>query len=186
MRLNVGLVLFSFILPHYLWAANMLLDAKAGSWSFNTQNVRSHPDSKSGFGAYSFEFGYAFKSKILGVIGANFLMSDGFSGSTGYGFDIGARYYPITDALTSNTETETTSIRVQEKWRPYGGLFFRQRDFNLALQSGYLGPGIAAGLDYNYSPNWHFNFELRYDMLYGSGNATATQMNILFGAGIEL
>jgi hypothetical protein len=167
-------------------AKNMIIAAKMGMWSFETENVRNRAESSSGFGAYSLEVGYSFSRHLLGLLGANLLMSDGISGSTGSGVDVGFRYYPLTDATQAETKTEDTYVRVNERWRPYAGLFLRQRDFNLALQSGYVGPGTSLGLDYNFNKNWHINAEFRYDMLYGSGEGTATQMNILIGLGIEL
>ncbi len=167
-------------------AEDVTLTGKLGSYTFNTENVRGRSESTSGFGAYSVEMGYAFSPKWLAVIGANMLLSDGLSGSTGFGFDVGAKYYPITDAANMETQTEQTYVKVSETLRPYVGIFLRQRDFNLALQSGYVGPGLSVGTDYNYSKNWFFNFEIRYDTLYGSGDGTATQMNLLVGVGIQL
>jgi hypothetical protein len=183
---SLFLVVSTLILPLSASAENVILSAKLGNWSFSTDNVRGRPESQSGFGAYSFEMGYSFFPKILGVVGANLLLSEGFSGNSGFGFDVGFRYYPITDATQSITKTENVSIEIQEKLRPYLGLFFRQRDFNIALQSGYVGPGLCIGLDYNYAKTWHFGFEARYDTLYGSGDGTATQTNFLIGIGIEL
>lgn len=167
-------------------AENTIISAKAGHWSFDTENVRGQPESRSGFGAYSLEIGYSFARHFMGVVGANLLLSDGISGSSGFGIDAGVRYYPFTDATRVDTQTEDTFVRVNERWRPYGGLFFRQRDFNIALQSGYVGPGVSIGVDYNYSSNWILSFEGRYDTLYGSGDATATQINFLIGIGVEL
>lgn len=165
---------------------NILLSAKAGAWSFETENVRGRPESSSGVGAYSLEIGYSFARHFLGVVGANLLLSDGISGSSGFGFDAGFRYYPFTEATRVETKTEDTYISVNQRWRPYGGLFFRQRDFNIALQSGYVGPGLSVGLDYNFSTNWLLSFEARYDRLYGSGDGTATQTNFLVGFSVEL
>lgn len=167
-------------------AENTTLIGKLGSWSFSTENVRGRTESTSGFGAYSVELGYRVASKWQAVVGANMLLSDGVSGTTGFGMDLGFKYYPLTYATLTEIKTEQTYVKVTEVFRPYVGLFLRQRDFNLALQSGFLGPGISVGADYNYSSNWFFNFEFRYDTLYGSGEGTATQMNFLFGVGIDL
>lgn len=167
-------------------AENLIISGKLGTWSFDTENVRGRAESNAGFGAYSLEVGYSFARHFLGVVGANLLMSDGVSGTTGFGVDVGMRYYPLTDATQVETRSEDTYVRVKEIWRPYGGIFLRQRDFNLALQSGYVGPGVCAGIDYSYSSRWHASFEARYDTLYGSGEGIATQMNLLVGIGLEL
>lgn len=167
-------------------AESTTLTGKLGTWSFATEGVRGRSESTSGFGAYAVELGYAFSTQWMVAAGANMLLSDGFTGSTGFGFDIGLKYYPLTAATTIETKTESTYVKVHERFRPYMGLFLRQRDFNLALQSGFVGPGVSVGADYNYSQDWFFNFEFRYDMLSGSGDGTATQMNILVGLGLAL
>lgn len=176
----------AFFAASQVHAGNVQLSAKAGNWSFETENVRGRPESKSGFGAYSLEIGYSFARHFMGVVGANLLLSDGISGSSGFGVDAGFRYYPFTDATRVETKAEDTYITVNQRWRPYVGAFFRQRDFNIASQSGYVGPGVSVGLDYNISSNWLLSLEARYDKLYGSGESTATQMNFLIGVGVEI
>lgn len=161
------------------------LSVKGGSWSFETENVKSTSQSSSGIGAYSVEGAYKVAPKVLGVFGINFLMSDIYTGSSGYGFDLGIKYFPVSDAGTINIESDSSSIFIQEKWRPYLGFFFRQRIFNLALSSSYLGPGLSAGVDYAWNKEWFLNAELRYDYLFGNGDALAKQMNILVGLGVE-
>ncbi|MCB0377114.1 MAG: outer membrane beta-barrel protein [Bdellovibrionales bacterium] len=158
---------------------------KGGSWSFQTENVRSNSESSSGFGAYSVEIAYAVSPKFQGVFGINVLMSDIYTGSSGYGFDFGGKYFPFTSAGTIDIESGKASIIIQEKWRPYIGLSFRQRIFNLALSSSYLGPGMSLGVDYSLSRDVFLNAEFRYDYLYGNGDALAKQMNMLIGLGIE-
>lgn len=161
------------------------LSAKGGSWSFETENVKSKSESSGGIGAYAVEMAYGLTPKMLGVFGINFLMSDIYTGSSGYGFDLGFKYFPITDAGSISIESDDSSIFIQEKWRPYVGVFFRQRIFNLALSSSYLGPGLSVGIDYAWNRDWFVNTELRYDYLYGNGDALAKQMNILVGLGME-
>lgn len=158
---------------------------KGGSWSFQTENVRSTSGESSGVGAYAFEVGYQFAPKFMGVFGLNILMSDIYTGSSAYGFDIGGKYFPFSLAGTFDLESGNNSLTIQEKWRPYLGLFLRQRIFNLALSSSYLGPGISIGTDYAWNNRWFINGELRYDYLYGNGDALAKQMNILIGLGME-
>lgn len=186
MWLRSCLRFFILICPIAGFASGATLTGKLGMWSFETENVRGRAESTSGFGAYAVELGYGLSEKWMAVAGANMLLSDGISGSTGFGFDLGAKYYPLTSATSVETQTESTYVKVHEPFRPYVGLFLRQRDFNLALQSGYVGPGVSLGFDYNYSRQWFFNFEFRYDSLNGSGEGTATQTNILFGVGIEI
>ncbi|MCB0347881.1 MAG: hypothetical protein KDD37_03555, partial [Bdellovibrionales bacterium] len=107
------------------------------------------------------------------------------SGDMGYGFDIAIKHYPISSFGVKKLEDENISIQIADLYRPYYGIAFRQREFVLILSTSYVGPGIFGGIDYQWKPDWYLNFEFRYDMLQGPGEATATQMNMLFGMGKE-
>lgn len=170
---------------HHVWSHSAQVSVKAGSWSFATENVRANNESASGFGAYAIELGYSFVPKFLFTFGVNLIFSDIYQGSSGYGFDLGTKYFPLTAAGTDTLSTTQSEISIREKWRPYIGLFMRQRIFGLALSSSYLGPGACMGLDYAVGKDWILSAEFRYDQLYGSGNAIAIQNNILIGIGKE-
>ncbi len=161
------------------------LVVKGGTWSFATENVGATSETSSGVGAYAVELGYRFSPSWLVVFGMNLVLSDFVQGSSGYGFDIGTRYYPLTASGTDSSSTDSVEMTIQEVWRPYVGLFLRQRIFGLALSTSYLGPGVSIGLDYSLSEKWFLNAEFRYDNLNGQGDAVATQSNILIGIGYE-
>lgn len=180
-RLSLLVILFS----GSSYASSTQMSLKGGSWSFTTENVRSTSQSSSGIGAYAAELGYRLHPQWLVAVGLNLIMSDIYQGSSGYGFDLGGKYYPLTSSGTTELETNSLSLSVQEVWRPYLGFFMRQRIFGLAISTSYMGPGISVGTDYSLSHQWFVNAELRYDYLYGQGNALAKQMNILFGLGYE-
>lgn len=187
MKKRLSLTLLPFLFYSNLALAELgSFAVKAGSWSFDTQNVKTVSESSSGFGAYSFELAYGIYPKFLMVGAFNLLMSEGVSGSSGFGFDFGGRYFPFTDATKVVSSSENVEVTVREKYRPYVGAFFRQRLFNLALATSYIGPGLAVGLDYSGWSKWYASFELRYDQLFGPGDATANQINILFGVGFEI
>jgi hypothetical protein len=166
-------------------AENFQLSGKAGMWSFSTSDIRANDDSASGFGAYSLQLSYAMTESINACLGFNMIMSNGISGSQGFGIDAGANYYPLTAATSTQTQTENVRISMTETWRPYAGLHFRQRTFNFLFATTFLGTGLAAGVDYQVGTNWFLNFETRYDMLFGADEGKATQINLLLGAGLE-
>ena len=173
-------ICFFLLLAQPLWASSGQLSVKGGTWSFSTENVTSSSQSSSGVGAYAFELGYSFVPKWLFVFGVNLIMSDIYTGSAGYGFDLGAKYFPLTDTGTTELGTDYSEISIQETWRPYIGAFIRQRLFGLALSTSYMGPGVSVGVDYAISKSWILSGEFRYDYLYGQGDAVAIQNNILF------
>lgn len=158
---------------------------KGGTWNFQTENVTNRNQSSSGAGAYSVELGYRFSNQWMLSFGMNLVMSDIVQGSSGYGFDIGTKYFPLTASGTDQSSSETVELVVREVWRPYFGLFFRQRIFGLAISTSYIGPGASLGLDYSLNSKWLINGEIRYDYLYGSGDALAKQTNLMIGLGFE-
>ncbi len=176
--------LFMIQLPA-AWAENFQLSAKAGTWSFATSGIRANDDSASGVGAYSLQLSYAATESLNACLGFNMIMSDGISGSQGFGIDAGANYYPFTAATSTVTQTENVKISMTEIWRPYVGLHLRQRTFNFIFSTTFLGTGLAAGVDYQIGTDWFLNFETRYDMLFGADEGKATQINLLLGAGLE-
>jgi hypothetical protein len=174
----------------FFWTLSALgspgqLTLKGGSWSFATENVRASAESSSGVGAYAVELGYRVGHQWMLSFGVNLIMSDLIQGSSGYGVDVGVKYFPLSASGTDAASSETVELVVQEPWRPYVGLFVRQRIFGLAVSTSYLGPGVSAGLDYSLGRQWLINGEVRYDTLYGQGEAVATQVNLLLGVGYE-
>ncbi len=167
-------VLICFLLSSYAQAATQV-GVKAGTWTFSRNG-----QSTSGVGAYSLEVNQPIRPSISLSVGISFLYENGFSGSSGYGFDFGARYFPWTFASHHQAGSEDSSVAYSEKFRPYAGLFLRQRLFGLSQSVSYLGPGVSAGLDYSLYDSFLLNAEARYDQLQGS-DSTATQINLLFG-----
>jgi hypothetical protein len=176
---------FLFLVTRPCVAAPGQLSVKAGTWSFATENVRQTNESSSGVGAYAFELNYSFFSHWMLAFGFNLIMSDIIQGSSGYGFDLGAKYYPFTDTGTMEAGNDQTFLSIRETWRPYAGIYMRQRTFGLAVSTSYLGPGLTLGVDYSLSKKWLLSAEYRYDYLYGQGDALAIQNNILVGIGLE-
>lgn len=185
MKLLLKVIPFLFLIPSFASAGQGQVSAKLGTWAFDVSGTSNSTESASGIGAYAFEVGYSFFPKVLFVFGFNLVMSDLISGSAGYGLDLGARYYLLSDSGTYEQSSEFTDITIQEKWRPYIGLAMRQRLFGLALSTSYFGPGLSFGLDYSLTSKWFLTTEIRYDYLYGQGDTLAVQTNILLGAGLE-
>lgn len=184
MKLLLNFVFLIGFSPIALAAVGQI-SVKGGAWSYSTENVRATNDSESGVGAYAVEVGYAISPSWLTVFGVNLVMSDVVSGSAGFGFDLGAKYFFLTQATTSEFESENVSVSISETFRPYAGLFMRQRTFGLRTSVSYMGPGITIGTDYRLSSRWLLNAEARYDYLYGQGDALAKQTNFLVGLGFE-
>jgi hypothetical protein len=185
LRLNYCFLFVLFFLSAQSEANSGKLVVKAGAWNFATNNVAAEDSAVSGIGAYAFEGSYSFIPHISFVFGFNLIMSEIFSGSSGYGFDVGMRYFPFSEVGNRSVLAGGSQINIRQVWRPYVGLAMRQRLFGLAISTSYLGPGMSLGLEYSLSQKWFLTGEARYDLLYGQDSAVVNQTNILFGVGLE-
>jgi hypothetical protein len=179
-------LLFAYIFignTNQAYANELYLTGKFGTYGFSVENNGS--SSLSGLGAYSLDLGYRLSNTLTASLVFNALAESVISGDMGYGFDIALRHYPISNNGVKKLSDDKINIHIADLYRPYYGFAFRQREFILILSTSYVGPGFFAGIDYQWSPEWFLNFEFRYDMLQGPGEATATQMNLLFGFGKE-
>jgi hypothetical protein len=174
-----------FVTSPGAFASDGYVAGKIGTWSFATSGISANDESASGFGLYTLEAGYSLKPKLQVMTAFNVLLSDGLGGQTGFGVDLGLRYFPLTDAGTATTVTDDTRVNVTEKWRPYVGAVFTERTFNFILSTTFVGGGLRVGVDYQMGSDWYLNAEIRYDMLYGPDDGEASQNNILVGAGLE-
>ncbi|MEM7646933.1 MAG: hypothetical protein AAF203_08495 [Pseudomonadota bacterium] len=185
-KIEKFIILFSLmIFCNSSFAMQGQLAVKGGTWSFATENVGEADGSASGVGAYAVEVGYRISPSWLINFGVNLIFSDLYSGSAGYGFDLGGKYFFLSASGTETFSQNSSEIIIKEKWRPYIGGFIRQRLFGLNQSTSYMGPGVSVGLDYSLQNHWLITAEFRYDYLYGQGDALAIQNNILLGIGLE-
>lgn len=113
------------------------------------------------------------------------LLAD-FSGSDlGYGADIGANFFPFTDARDRIYEDDKFSARVSETWRPYVGLAFHQRNFQ-SVKNSYAGFGASLGSEYTINEDFNLRGEGRMIQLAGSGESEATEIGAFLGVVMKL
>lgn len=177
-------LVLAFIYSKSIHAKDLYLTGKAGTYNFSVDN--NGTSSISGMGAYSLDLAYPLAKNLMVSLIFNTLVENIVSGDMGYGFDIAIKHYPVSSAGFYRLDDDKLDIRIADLYRPYYGIAFRQREFVLILSTSYVGPGFFTGIDYQLNNKWYFNFEFRYDNLQGPREATATQMNILFGLGKEI
>jgi len=177
-----NIVIIILLLSSSAAKADYYLTGKMGTYGFDVENGNS-TSTLSGIGAYALDIGYPFADRIMVSLVLNVLYADLLTGDQGFGFDFALKHYPISSAGFSQIQSETLEVSVADTFRPYYGTAFRQREFLVVLATSYVGPSIFFGFDYQWTNVWYANFEVRYDLLQGPGQATATQMNILFGLG---
>lgn len=130
--------------------------------------------------AFRAAYQYPFLEKFEAVAGYSVLLAD-FSGTDmGYGLDLGANYYPFTSSGDDVAHDPNFDVRRHEEYSPFVGLGFYQRQFQ-SVKNSYAGLGATVGVEKYYSKKINLKAEARYISLGGSGESTATEINVLFG-----
>lgn len=137
-------------------------------------------ESVSGLGVYRLTYHHSLLSQLEIGLGYTLFMSDVVTGDMGFGPDLSVFYYPFTSASDVELKTESVNLRFGEKWRPFIGAGFHQRNFQ-SLDSSYAGFGASIGTEFDFSRIADFKFELRYLMLAGPSRSDATQIEPLIG-----
>ena len=105
------------------------------------------------------------------------------------GVDGGLLYYPLSMTGRSEARTAEVSISVEEKWRPYLGVYFVDRQFISSLQKSsatFLGPGVGGGTEFTFRPPWNLKGEIRYLKLSGQSGKSSTILEVLLGVVFQL
>lgn len=146
------------------------INAKAGGKSDNISNPS----------AFRMGYQYPVMDKFELVAGYSVLLAD-FSGSDlGYGLDFGAHYYPLTLASDDQYKDQNFSVRGHSEYSPFIGLGFYQRQFQ-SVKNSYAGLGATVGVEKYLNKKINLKGEARYISLGGSGDSSATEMNLLVG-----
>ncbi len=158
---------------------------QAGSYSFAAETSTGSSEI-SGFGSYSASLGLGLFSRLLFYGSISLLVSDGVSGDTATGYDLGLKYYWSSSTGRNTYNHPNINWNLLTRFRPYVGTMLRQRQFTEVLSSSYIGPGVSVGADYQFQGNWYFNGEASYSILQGNADNTLNTLNIVFGLGLQL
>ncbi len=164
---------------------NVSVLASTGFYSISG-TVQGRNRSVSGIGAHGVFLEGTFKNHYKVFGGLSMLISQGLTGDTAMGFDLGIKYYHWSRSGPRSDQIGNISIQMQDIWRPYLGFALRNREFFSVLSSKYVGMGVLGGVDYTYSKNVFLNAEFRIDQMLGSGDASLMFMTGVIGLGLNL
>lgn len=186
MKLNRGrlkslnLILVTLILSmSSLCFANFKLDTLFGYYTLKAE-TNSGSGTLSALGIYSFHARKSVLNNLELGIGYTLQMSKSFFGDVSYGPDLGFYFYPVSNASPVFAESPTTTFKLQEKYRPYLGLNFHQRNYQSA-KSSYAGFSLVTGCEFDLGYNFLLNAQLRILNLEGPQNSNAQETNFLGG-----
>lgn len=159
--------------------ANFKLDTMFGYYNLKAE-TSSSSGTLSALGLYSFQARKSVLNNLELGIGYTLQMSKSFFGEVSYGPDLGFYYYPVSNSSPVIAENTTTTFKLQEKYRPYIGLNFHQRNYQSA-KSSYAGFSFVTGCEFDLGYSFLINTQLRMLSLEGPQNSKAQEINFLGG-----
>ncbi len=165
-------------------AAGNKLEVATGFYSLSAKTAK-RTGSTSNFGVYRAAYGFGFGPQVDLQIGYTLFMSDIIGGDLGFGPDLGLQYFPMTDSGARRFVTDKVSINVNDVLRPFVSAGFHQRQFQ-SVDSSYAGFSFGGGAEMAWSEDYSLKAEARYLLLNGPTNATANQLDLLFGLSFSL
>ncbi len=160
-------------------SADFKFDALIGYYNLKAETVSSS-GTLSALGVYAFQIRKTLIKDFEFGIGYTLQTSNTFSGDISYGPDLGAYFYPFSNSSSITAYSETLSFKLQEKYKPYMGVNFHQRNYQSA-KSSYAGFSLIGGCEFDIGSTFLLNAQLRFLNLQGSQNSKAQEFDILSG-----
>ncbi len=160
------------------------LEIEAGFYSLTAKTAK-RTGSNSNFGVYRAAFGFGVGPQVDIQVGYTLFMTGIIGGDLGFGPDLGVQYFPMTDSGARRFSNEKVVINVNDVLRPFVGAGFHQRQFQ-SVDSSYAGFSIGGGVEMAWTDDYSLKGEARYLLLNGPTNATANQLDLLFGLSFSL
>ena len=142
-------------------------DLLVGAFSYSAK-VADKTTAVSGLGTYEAAYLIPFKE--------NFELNLDYS----YGPKLGVNYFPLNFSSSEKIELPNKTIEIHDFFKPYVGIAFNQRQFQSAKTS-YAGFGPVLGFEKYLNARYTLKSEVKMTSYTGASQATATEMNLLFG-----
>jgi long-subunit fatty acid transport protein len=160
--------------------------ALAGKFDFSVGYFSLSATTKNSTGSVSnlgsFRLGYRHEILPQLELAAGYTVNTSklLGGDLAYGMDLGVLFYPLTECCARQSNSGGVIYEFSEKWRPYVGVSFHQRQFQ-AIQTSYPGIGAALGTEYSLTPSLSARGELRLISLFGSNLSSAREFSTTLG-----
>jgi hypothetical protein len=178
LRLKAALSIFTVFFSMSAWASKF--DVLGGYYSLQAK-TSSSTGSLANLGSYYVGFSTDLKPHLEVGVGYSLVLSNTFNGDSGFGFDLFANYFPWSRATHLSTQTSSYTWEMNEYIRPYVGLLFSQRQFQVVGSSSYAGFGVQGGFEYQLAQTYSLKTQLRMLYLSGPSKSTANFMDLLVG-----
>ena len=176
-------ILIGLLCGSTAWAGHNKLDVTVGSFSI-TAKTASKSGKASGIGLYQIGYRYGFTSGLEMSVSYTLCFSGIISGDSVAGLSFGMNYYPFSTASVIEGINEQGSFSYDQIWRPFVGLSLNQRNFQ-STQATYNGLGANLGIERALGGNLHLQAAIRYMILSGARDSTASEADFYTGIGFK-
>lgn len=171
-------LLINFIIINNVYA-NAKMDFLTGFYSI-TGKTTEESKQISGLGAYQFSLLYPFLSNYEAVFSYNMIFSNTISGDVSFGPSFGINYFPLNFSENGLYSKNKVQIEISDKFKPYIGLRFNQRQF-ASVKNSYAGFGGVLGTEYKATEKINLKFEFKSNSYSGISNTSLTETNLMLG-----
>lgn len=155
------------------------IDVMTG-WYSITAETATDSSEISNFGLYRINYMISLLPKMELIVGYSLMMSDILGGDLGFGIDGSFVYYPISNSWRILAAVDNAKMSIDGLWRPYLGMGFSQRQFQ-SVQSTYAGFSFNVGVERSLARTFDLKGEIRYLLLQGTRESTATELSAVGG-----
>lgn len=185
MKLNHLNFLILILLIVGIQAQAQKLNVDGGFYTINataptTSSSTSTSVNLSSLGVYSLSANFHVLPKIEFSPGYTIFYSKIYRGDMGFGPDFSFYYFPLNSGSGVSTINQQISYWEIEKWRPFGGISFHQRQFQ-SVQSSYSGFGFSGGVELQLNTRTSARALLRSMSLNGPSSAVMTYTDVMLG-----
>ncbi|MCO4794475.1 MAG: hypothetical protein KC493_12215 [Bacteriovoracaceae bacterium] len=160
------------------------LNVSGGYYSYSAK-TSSGSSSISGPSSWSFRYSHNVIPKFELSVGYTLNTESISGGDISYGADVGALYYPLSEAQTQEFKGARVFAQSLSQWRPKVGMFFHQRQFQ-SVKTNYAGFGFIGGTEWHWRDNFFLEGNVRMISLSGPNKSEADVTEILLGLSIDL
>jgi hypothetical protein len=180
LKLLKFLIILSFSTSAYAHKLNF----SYGYYSY-TAKTTSGSSKISSPSSYAFRYSHEVLRRTEVAVGYTLNTENMAGGDVSYGMDIGAFYYPFSEAETKTFQGQRVTAESLSVWRPKAGLFFHQRQFQ-SVRTNYAGFGITVGTEWHWKDKFFIEPAIRRISLNGPSTAEADVTEVLVGLNFDL
>jgi hypothetical protein len=164
-----------------VFAFDNKIDFSAGTFSITATNKITNKSAQiSSLGSYEFRYRRAITRQLDFFGGYSLNFKNVLGGSSIYGFEFGAIYFPFSASGAMKSVLDDSQITIEEVWRPFVEANFIERNFQ-GIQTTYSGFGGGMGTERRLWNNFSLIGQGKVAVLSAEAGTSSTEFLFLMG-----